>query len=75
MEHAIRKTVQVGDNGRIEIEAPELLPGTTADVILIVPEVGKEAELPLESFGGWAKGRIKILPGFDDPIPGMEEYA
>ncbi len=23
---------------------------------------------------GWAKGKIKILPGFDDPIEGMEEY-
>lgn len=23
---------------------------------------------------GLAKGKIKILDGFDDPIPGMEEY-
>lgn len=23
---------------------------------------------------GFAKGLIKILPGFDDPIEGMEEY-
>ena len=25
--------------------------------------------------GGWAEGKIQILPGFDDPIPGMEEYV
>ena len=23
---------------------------------------------------GTAKGKIKILPGFDDPVPGMEEF-
>ena len=73
MERVIRATVQVGENGRIEIPASELEAGTTAEVIVLVPEVA-EAELSAAEFGGWAKGKIKILPGFDDPIPGMEEY-
>lgn len=72
MEQAIRKTVQVGENGRVELTVPELAAGTTAEVIVLVPEASPNQERPTRH--GWLKGKIKILPGFDDPIPGMEEY-
>lgn len=31
-------------------------------------------EKPLKRQAGFAKRLIKILPGFDDPIEGMEDY-
>ena len=31
-------------------------------------------EKPLTRRAGFAKGKIQMLPGFDDPIEGMEDY-
>jgi len=65
---AIRLETTVREDGSVlvsELEAGE-------QVEIIVLRTGK-ARHP-ERIGGWAKGWVKILPGFDDPIPGMEEY-
>lgn len=43
MVAAIRKTVTVGPNGRIEIDAPQLPPGTRAEVIVLLPRPAEPA--------------------------------
>jgi hypothetical protein len=62
----------VGQDGTIRL--PNVNPGERVEII-VLPLTDARKELPLNEFGGWAKGKIKILPGFDDPIPGMEDYS
>ena len=70
---AIRIETTVGKDGTLAI--PQLKEGEEVEVIVLrKPKRAKpEAKKPVRE-GGWAKGWVKILPGFDDPIPGMEEY-
>lgn len=65
---AIRIETTVGKDGILAI--PQLVEGEKVEVIVLrhAPQSLSEREL------GWAKGWVRILPGFDDPIPGMEEY-
>lgn len=65
---AIRVQTTVGKNGILAI--PQLIEGESVEVIVLRES---PAPKPAREFG-WAKGKIHILPGFDDPIPGMEEY-
>lgn len=65
---AIRVQTTVGKNGILAI--PELVEGESVEVIVLR---GASKSKPARE-GGWAKGKIHIMPGFDDPIPGMEEY-
>lgn len=65
---AIRIETTVGKDGVLSI--PQLKEGERVEVIILrQPQTeGSKRE------GGWAKGWVHIMPGFDDPIPGMEEY-
>lgn len=65
---AIRIETTVGKDGILSI--PQLREGERVEVIILrQPQTdGAKRE------GGWAKGWVHIMPGFDDPIPGMEEY-
>lgn len=40
---------------------------------LVAKLTGRQST-PMTREFGTAKGKIKILPGFDDPVTGMEEY-
>lgn len=66
---AIQLTTTVQIDGVLSI--PELRAGETVEVIILrKPELAAEnPERPREF--GWMKGKIRILPGFDDPIEGM----
>lgn len=64
---AIRIQTTVGKNGTFAI--PQLVEGEFVEIIVLRQEKPR-----VEREFGWAKGKIHILPGFDDPIPGMEEY-
>ena len=66
---AIRVETTVGMDGILSIA--NLLPGETVEVIVLRQSStpGSPREL------GWAKDWVRILPGFDDPIPGMEDYV
>lgn len=63
----IRIEATVAKDGMLLI--PQLKAGDEVEVI-----VHRKPKKKKIRRGGWAKGKIKILPGFDDPIPGMEEY-
>jgi hypothetical protein len=48
-----------------KLEAPGVKVGDHVEVIVRY----KETVAPLNKReGGWAKGKVRILPGFDDPI-------
>jgi len=52
------------------VRLPGVQEGDRVEVIVLkLP-----AEVKPRRKGGWMEGKIQILPGFDDPIPGMEEY-
>lgn len=62
---------EVSADGMVHITAPDLRPGDRVTVTVEKKAVG-EGEQPKERvFGRW-KGKIEILPGFDDPIEGLE---
>lgn len=66
---AIRFETTVDQDGIVQV--PDLKAGDHVEVIVLrlsPPQVRMRKS-------GWAKGKVKILPGFDDPIPGMEEYV
>jgi hypothetical protein len=66
---AIRFETTVGKSGAVSL--PEFQEGEQVEVIVL-----KLASKPKPARqGGWAEGKIRILPGFDDPIPGMEGYV
>jgi len=66
---AIRFETTVGKGGAVLL--PEFQEGEQVEVIVL-----KLASKPKPARqGGWAEGKIRILPGFDDPIPGMEDYV
>lgn len=65
---AIRIQTTVGKGGILAI--PQLVEGESVEVIVL-----REGSVPKpKREGGWAKGMIHFMPGFDDPIPGMEDY-
>jgi hypothetical protein len=65
---AIRFETTVGHEGTVRL--PEVKEGERVEVIVLrlPPDLKSRRE------GGWMKGKITIHPGFDDPIPGMEDY-
>ncbi|MGV3616518.1 MAG: hypothetical protein ACO1SV_14415 [Fimbriimonas sp.] len=66
---AIRIETTIAEDGVVHV--PELKVGEHVEVIVLrIPSTE-----PRNRQGGWAKDRIKIHPGFDDPIPGMEDYV
>lgn len=66
---AIRIETTVVKDGIITI--PQLKAGERVEVIVL-----RQPQLDTaKREGGWAKGWVHIQPGFDDPIPGMEEYS
>ena len=64
---AIRLETTISEAGIVHV--PDLAVGEHVEVIVL----RIAAESPAVRKGGWAKGRVKILPGFDDPIPGLED--
>ena len=67
---AIRFETVAEEDGLVRV--PGVLAGEKVEVIVLRVEEPKPQER--QPLYGWLKGKIKILPGFDDPIPGMEEY-
>jgi hypothetical protein len=65
---AIRFETTIGEEGIVRV--PDMKEGDRVEVIVLKlpPEIRPRRK------GGWAEGKITMLPGFDDPIPGMEEY-
>ncbi|MEZ0325575.1 MAG: hypothetical protein ACAH95_06695 [Fimbriimonas sp.] len=64
---AIRLEATVRKDGSVLI--PDLEEGERVELIVLrMQKPGRQIRQ-----GGWAKGRVKILPGFDDPIPGMTD--
>ena len=55
MINAIRQTVIVQPGGRIEVVAPELTPGASAEVI-VLEEAPPTRKRPFKSFLGTGKG-------------------
>ncbi len=66
---AIRLETVVRKDGSILV--PSLVEGEQVEVIVLRNGGGT----PAKRIGGWAHGRIRIQPNFDDPIPGMEDYV
>lgn len=66
---AIRFETTVGKGGAELL--PKVQEGEQFEVIVL--KVAPKSKAPRK--GGWAEGKIRILPGFDDPIPGMEDYV
>jgi hypothetical protein len=66
---AIRIETTVSQDGVLLV--PDLKVGDQVEVIVL----RKESPSPVSRQGGWAKGKLKIQPGFDDPVPGMEDYV
>lgn len=60
----------------IQSDGVILFPGVKAGdkVEVIVLHQARPVPQTKPRLYGWLKGKIEILPGFDDPIPGMEEY-
>jgi starvation-inducible outer membrane lipoprotein len=65
---AIRFETTVGQGGTLTV--PNVEEGERVEVIVL--KLGP-AKKPVRK-GGWIKGKIVVHPGFDDPVPGMEEY-
>lgn len=66
---AIRFETTVGQGGTVTV--PDALVGERVEVIVL--KLGAAVQ-PVRK-GGWAEGKVRILPGFDEPIPGMEAYV
>ncbi len=66
---AIRFETTVGQGGTVTV--PHALVGERVEVIVL--KLGMAAQ-PVRK-GGWAEGKVRMLPGFDDPIPGMEDHT
>ena len=61
----------VGDDGKVLL--PNVKPGDRVEII-VLPMAYAESKIQPGTFGGWAAGKVRILPGFNDPIEGMEDY-
>ena len=69
MERAFRQSAVVGDGGRIELNTPELAPGTEIEAILLVrdsdaSERERLAQAILEGEADVAAGRTRSAPAF-----------
>ena len=60
---AVRKKVVIQKGGRVELESPELVEGSTAEVIVLVEQVAEPPELA--SLFGKAKGNFGSLADTD----------
>lgn len=65
MVAAIRQRVTVQAGGVIEVRSPELRPGDSADVIILVEPPIAEPQPPLVSFIGSAKGSFASVAEAD----------
>jgi hypothetical protein len=66
---AIRLETTVARDGSILLT--DLQAGEEVEVIVL----RKGSKASFAHPGGWAKGKIRMLAGFDDPIPGINEYS
>ena len=57
----------MGQGGTVTV--PHALVGERVEVIVF--KLGEAAQAVRK--GGWAEGKVRMLPGFDDPIPGLED--
>jgi hypothetical protein len=65
-----KQTVKVDREHRVVLSVPELEAGTLVDVTVTTTAASLRGRTP-----GTAKGLLKILPGYDDPVPGFEDYS
>lgn len=70
MSYRIELEAEVGADGKVhlEVDVPDAQPGQKVQVVL---KNSWDPSRPARVFGQF-RGRIHILPGFDDPIPGFE---
>ena len=71
MPYPIELEAEVQPDGMLHLEIPDAQPGERLRVVIEKEEEPIEIEevdgKPVRVFGQF-KGRIRILPGFDDPI-------
>lgn len=62
-------TGKVGEDGMVHLAVPGVTPGLVVRIIVDAepPKIYREP--------GGLKGKIRIAPDFDDPIPEMEPYS
>jgi hypothetical protein len=65
MVAAIRQRVTVQPGGVIEVRSPDLRPGSSAEVIVLVEQPASESQRPLASFVGSAKGSFSSVEEVD----------
>lgn len=68
---AVRLEVEseVSNDGVVHVPMPDLAPGSRVKVVI---EEGHPSAPSGERVLGRLKGKIHILPGFDDPMEGLE---
>ena len=59
MMTAVRQTLTVSPDGRLEVSVPELSPGTVAEVIVLVSTPVAEPMTPQERVAAWDRLRAK----------------
>jgi hypothetical protein len=66
----VQRSAKVNQSHEVTLAFPELAEGTELEIIVRqVPALIRGKRQP-----GSAKGQIRIMPGFDDPIEGFEEH-
>jgi hypothetical protein len=66
-----KQTTTVKQDGRIEVIVPDLRQGQTVEVLVTFDQPNETR--PRRP--GTARGKIRIHPDFDQPLPEFEEYT
>jgi hypothetical protein len=61
---------EVEEGGTVSVRIPELAAGQKVEVTITAATPPREGKRIL----GQLKGKIHIMPNFDDPPPGFEDY-
>ncbi len=67
MTYALRQTVTVQEGGLIEFRSPQLTPGATAEVIVLLESVPLEAALA-EEMAAWDALSDQALANFESSL-------
>jgi len=65
----------VGEGGRIEVVVPELRRGEVVEVLVRIPRASPAQSTNGERPIGLLNGRVRIKPGFDDPLEEFDPYT
>ncbi len=62
---------EVGEDGMVHVAIPGTAPGEKVKLEVTREERIRRAAENYDKRIGWLKGKIEILPSFDDPIEGL----